>query len=218
MNTKDKILQASLELFNDEGEQDITAVDIANVLEMSPGNLYYHFKGKDPIIHRLFIDFENDFKSVLQAPIEAPLELADNWVYFYILFEAVANFRFFYRNQQSLTERYADLEPRFRALIQLKINTMASIIRELNKQNFIAISDIEAEQMAERFAQQLTYWPIFHRVMTPTTSLPIAIHHGVFNMIIQLSPHVSAGPKEFLQLITEFRDKMLSTFQQKNNQ
>jgi AcrR family transcriptional regulator len=209
MNTKDKILQASLALFNEEGEQDVTSVDIANVLDISPGNLYYHFKGKDPIIRQLFLDFETEFKMVLQAPIEKPLELSDNWIYFYILFEEVADFRFFYRNQQALAERYKDLAQRFRTLVNLKIKTMGSIIFDLNQQGFIAISEIEAAQMAERFAQQLTYWPTYHSLMAPAQPMPVAIHNGVFSLICQLTPFVCEGSTEFLQLITEFRDKML---------
>lgn len=213
MKTKDKILQASLQLFNEEGEQDVTSVDIANVLDMSPGNLYYHFKGKDPIIRQLFLDFEEEFKMVLQAPIEKPLELSDNWVYFYILFEEVADFRFFYRNLQALVERYSDLEQRFRALVNLKIKTMASIIYDLNDQGFIRISQIEAEQMAGRFAQQLTYWPIHHGLMAPTLPVPASIHDGVFSLISQLTPYVKDGSSEFLELTMQFRDKMLKGVQ-----
>lgn len=211
MSTKNKILQASLQLFNEEGEQDVTAVDIANALEISPGNLYYHFKGKDPIIHKLFINFETDFKAVLEAPIQAPLDLADNWVYFYVLFEEVADFRFFYRNQQALIERYAGLAARFRALLLLKNAAMASIILELNRQSFIRINPLEAEQMAQRFAQQLTYWPLYHRIMSPQLALPTAIHHGVFNLIVQLTPYVNGESDDFLLLITQFRDKMLNS-------
>jgi len=209
MKTKDKVLQASLQLFNEEGEQAVTSVDIANVLEMSPGNLYYHFKGKDPIIRQLFLDFEEEFKMVLRAPIEKPLELSDNWVYFYILFEEVADFRFFYRNLQGLLDRYSDLERRFRALVALKIKTMASIIANLNATGFIQISNIEAGQMAERFALQLTYWPTYQSLMDKQVATPVSIHNGVFGLISQLTPYVTEGSEEFLALLASFRDKML---------
>ena len=209
MKTKDRILQYSLQLFNDEGEQNVTPVDIANVLEISPGNLYYHFKGKDPIIHQLFLDFEEEFRMVLHAPIDKALELSDNWVYFYILFEEIADFRFFYRNLQSILERYPDLEARFRRLVQQKIKTMASILQNLNETGFVAISPIELEQMAERFALQLTYWPTYQTLMDGDVSTPVSIHRGVYGMISQLAPHVVDGSAEFLVLLTEFRDKML---------
>lgn len=211
MKTKDKILQYSLQLFNEEGEQSVTPVDIANVLDISPGNLYYHFKGKDPIIRQLFLDFEEEFKMVLRAPIEKPLELADNWIYFYILFEEVADFRFFYRNLQALLERYDDLERRFQGLMKIKIQTMASIIKGLEKSGFIRISETEAQQMAERFALQLTYWPTYQALMHKDVSLPESIHNGVFGIISQLTPYVVDGSPEFLTLLTEFRDKMLKT-------
>lgn len=211
MKTKDKILQCSLNLFNEEGEQNVTPVDIANELEISPGNLYYHFKGKDPIIKQLFLDFEEEFRMVLNAPVNKPLELSDNWVYFYILYEEIADFRFFYRNLQAILERYPDLERRFRSLVSLKIKAMTSLISRLKETGFINISDVELEQMAERFALQLTYWPTYQTLMDEQSSTPVSIHKGVFGLISQLTPYVVADGDAFLKLLTEFRDKMLKT-------
>ncbi|WP_262696230.1 TetR/AcrR family transcriptional regulator [Kordiimonas aquimaris] len=209
MKTKDKILQCSLNLFNEEGEQNVTPVDIANEMEISPGNLYYHFKGKDPIIKQLFLDFEEEFRMVLNAPVEKPLELSDNWIYFYILYEEIADFRFFYRNLQAILERYPDIERRFRGLVSLKVKAMTSLIKRLSETGFISISDIELEQMAERFALQLTYWPTYQTLMDETASTPASIHKGVFGLISQLTPYVVEGSDTFLKLLTDFRDKML---------
>ena len=215
MKTKDRILQYSLKLFNEEGEQAVAPVDIANALEISPGNLYYHFKGKDPIIHQLFLDFEEEFRMVLNAPIKKRMELNDNWIYLYILFEEIADFRFFYRNIQSLLERYPDLERKFRRLMKVKVDSMASLIAGLEEVNFIKISEIEAAQMAERFALQLTYWPTYQTLMDDEVSVPESIHKGVFGIISQLTPYVTEGSEDFLEVITDFRDKMLKTAGQK---
>jgi len=97
--TKTKILKTALALFNNEGESAVSSVDIASVIGISPGNLYYHYKGKDEIIVELFADFEEEIRQVLSSPVREPLRLEDNWVYLYIIFEEIYDFRFFYKNQ-----------------------------------------------------------------------------------------------------------------------
>jgi AcrR family transcriptional regulator len=73
MKTKDRIIVTSLTLFNEEGEANTTTIDIANEMDISPGNLYYHFKGKDEIIGELFQQYETALAETLTAPIEQPL-------------------------------------------------------------------------------------------------------------------------------------------------
>ena len=87
--TKEKILKTALGLFNNEGESAVSAVDIASVIGISPGNLYYHYKGKDEIIVQLFADFEDEIRQVLSSPVREPLKMEDNWVYLYIIFEEI---------------------------------------------------------------------------------------------------------------------------------
>jgi AcrR family transcriptional regulator len=52
--TKDRILDAALVLFNEHGTDTVTTNHIAEALEMSPGNLYYHYRNKAEIVRALF--------------------------------------------------------------------------------------------------------------------------------------------------------------------
>jgi AcrR family transcriptional regulator len=51
---RDKILQASIELFNRSGTVATTTNHIAKHLGISPGNLYFHFRNKEAIVYELF--------------------------------------------------------------------------------------------------------------------------------------------------------------------
>jgi AcrR family transcriptional regulator len=110
MKTRDRILHTSLQLFNEEGEEQTTTVDIANEMDISPGNLYYHFKGKDQIIAEIFHQYEVALSGTLTAPIERPLSspgnVEENWYYLYVVLEEMYQYRFFYHNLDNILQRY----------------------------------------------------------------------------------------------------------------
>jgi AcrR family transcriptional regulator len=43
-----------------KGEPNVSTMEVANEMGISPGNLYYHFHGKEPLILGLFERFQNE--------------------------------------------------------------------------------------------------------------------------------------------------------------
>lgn len=203
--TKDKILRTALGLFNNEGESAVSAVDIASVMGISPGNLYYHYKGKDEIIAALFDDYEDEIRQVLSSPIHEPLKLEDNWVYLYIIFEEIFDFRFFYKNQSELIARIPALRSRFAALLRLKEQTAFSIISTLADDGHLNFDQGEKGALAGRLAQHFTFWLQYHDLRFGTAPPKSLIDQGVFMTLIQITPYWSHG-EGYADLLRDFQE------------
>ena len=139
MKTRDRILQTSLALFNAEGEANVTTVDIANEMDISPGNLYYHFKGKEEIVGNLFNTFDHEFQQILDAPAAGSLNSEDAWFYLYVVFEHIFNYRFLYRNINDIMERYSGINRQFRRLLFHKLDAADAISKELIEKGIMVI-------------------------------------------------------------------------------
>ena len=70
MNTKEKILHTALQLFNKKGLTDTSIRDIAAAMEISDGNLRYHFRTKDELVEALFDQLADGIGHELSAAIQ----------------------------------------------------------------------------------------------------------------------------------------------------
>ena len=198
VKTRDRILKTSLALFNSEGEAQVSTVDIAAVLGISPGNLYYHFKGKEAIIEALFDEFEIELRQVLSAPIEKPLSLEDNWIFIYIIFEEINDFRFFYEGMSSILERCPSLRQRLARLLALKKSTILTILSSLQSRKLVVFHFDEMERLADRIAAHLTYWLQFRAITEKEKTDKARINDGVYSTVLQIAPYVVAGREDYL--------------------
>ncbi len=105
-NTRNRILVASLLLFNEHGEPRTTTNDIADEVDISPGNLHYHFKRKAQIVEALLDEFQADARRVLATPDHEPVSIDDFWLFLHLLLEFTAAYRFLFRDLEALTEAY----------------------------------------------------------------------------------------------------------------
>lgn len=106
MKTAQRILFTALTLFNEHGENSVTSVDIAIELDISPGNLYYHFKGKESLVVALMKMHEQQMQKVLRRDKLDSLHPEDIIYYLYLLIDSIHLFQFFYRSPADLAEKY----------------------------------------------------------------------------------------------------------------
>ncbi len=202
MKTKDRILVTSLSLFNEEGESNTTTIDIANEMDISPGNLYYHFKGKDDIIAEIFQQYELALGSTLTAPIEQPLSdkdsnVEDNWYFLYVVMEEMYQYRFLYHNLEDIMQRYPDIRKKFRRLIQLKRAALYAICQTLLKQSVIDTKDQQLLGLVDNMTLSLTFWFSYSQLLTDQREPQIIIHQGVLQLLTMVAPYLGDDQLSF---------------------
>jgi AcrR family transcriptional regulator len=210
MKTRDRILRTALTLFNEEGEADQTAVDLANVLEISPGNLYYHFKGKDAIIHVLFENFETEMRMILGGADGAVSTLEDQWVFIYILLEETYDFRFFYRDLGVLLDRYPDLAVRFRRLLKEKRRAVEGLLEHLTSRELIHIDPVLSGLLTDQILATLTFWLSLDQIEGGDLPPAHLIHRTVFQTMATIVPYMGHDGADMLARMLAHYEQAIS--------
>lgn len=102
MNNRRVILEAALNLFNEQGTATVSTNHIAAAAAVSPGNLYYHFRHKNDIVLALVREMYGRWASELSLPLDRPPSPADLEVLLKSTFGLIGAYRFFYRDMVSL--------------------------------------------------------------------------------------------------------------------
>jgi AcrR family transcriptional regulator len=215
MKTADKIVDTARSLFNEHGERNITATDIADALEISPGNLYYHFKGKDPIVRALWSRFEREFAGYLATSVTAPLTLFDEetpqletvWLYLTVLMQTMDRYRFIYLGLDDLRSRYPDIDRGLRRLISLKRAACQQVALDVLA---LSQSDIAPPQnLADSMALTMTFWLSFDELQHPNADTATRCLRGVLQLLGCCAPYLGDAQRDFYKECELIYSRML---------
>lgn len=158
MKTRDRIIQASLDLFNDQGERNVTTNHIASHLGISPGNLYYHFKNKQQIIFDIYLEYEAKVDANLQLPEGRELTVNDKLIYLQAIFQGLWDYRFIHRDLQHLLQNDPDLHKRYNAFFKRCLSRTEMIFMALRSAEIIDANDEELRALALNTWILVTSW------------------------------------------------------------
>jgi len=207
MKTAEKILLTSLEMFNQHGEANITCVDIAVELDISPGNLYYHFKGKESIVNALFDMYLQRSSKILISPNTADLDINQFFLYLLRLLESVHLFRFIYRNPTDLMHKYSNIARNFKRLVKSKEQAFIAIIEHFSDIGLMQTNKAQALSLAQMinlvFTQSQSYF-----MLKGLESDDENCFNGLTWIFHTISPYLAISESEkqaVLSAITEHR-------------
>ncbi|KFN45281.1 TetR/AcrR family transcriptional regulator [Arenimonas composti] len=201
-DTRQRILDCALTMFNSQGEPNVTTNHIADELEISPGNLYYHFRNKDDIIEQLFQRYEERMDAALSSPEGRLRDLEDIWLQLHLVFECIWDYRFLYRDLVDILSRNRRLRLRFARILRRATETCTGGIRGLVQAGVMRASAAEVEATSTNILVLATFWLNYASVRGDRDEAS-AIRQGIVQVMMLLSPLLRDAERVHLNNLTK---------------
>ncbi len=199
MKTKDRIIQTALNLFNEEGEPNVTTNHIADEMDISPGNLYYHYRSKDDIIWQIFLGYEKEIQQVLEQKEVNYTSMEDMWHYLQSIFTIISKYRFLYRNLIQLMSRIEFLKRHFRHILALKSQTALNIMTALAEDGLLNADTQTIASLADQIALTATFWLNYSiAIYDDNYDEEKKLSHGIFHVMRLVAPFLTENDKAIL--------------------
>jgi AcrR family transcriptional regulator len=200
--TAERILEVTLELFNRFGEPNVSTTLISAELNISPGNLYYHYPAKDELINTLFDRYERALNELLNAA-DNVRNVEDAWLFFHMLFELIWQYRFLYRDLNDLLSKNRRLETHFQFVLKNKARAVTAVLAGLSRGQAVRINPTETETTASAMVVVLTYWLSYEYVRDPRKALEpesagAALSRGAYHVLSLLMPYLDPQARDHL--------------------
>ncbi|WP_040482284.1 TetR/AcrR family transcriptional regulator [Luminiphilus syltensis] len=219
MKTKDRILDTALALFNENGERNVSANDIALELDISPGNLYYHFKGKDSIISALFTTVQRELVAVLGAPLNDPSLFHDeqtasierSWLFLTVVFEHMFDHRFIFINMIDLMQRYPEIDRGIRRLLSLQRAACFAVASDLVGGRLRGDKDQRLLSLADAMTMNIVYWLSYEQLRRQAEDRTQTVHRGVLQTLSYCAPYLGSEAQDFYDDCERLYSQMLAS-------
>jgi AcrR family transcriptional regulator len=192
MKTRDRILECALQLFNHKGEPNVSTMEVANEMGISPGNLYYHFHGKEPLVLGLFERFQSELAPLLDPPPGAQLEAQDYWLFLHLIVERMAHYRFLFQDLSNLAGRLPKLSRGILDLLTALKRTLASLLARLLAAGQLVSSTQALGQLVEQITMTLLFSLDYQRILDREGEVQVV----VYQIMMLVAPHLLPAARE----------------------
>lgn len=205
--TRERILELALRLFNEYGEPNVNTTIIAEEMNISPGNLYYHFKNKEDIINNVFHHFEKEIDRLLTiptSPASRPPNVEDAWLFLHVLFELIWKYRFFYRDLNNLLINNRTFELRFKSLLTQKVKMAHWLADGLARQGALTATREEIDALATNMVVVATYWLSYEYVLNPRRFtepdyVADVVSRGCYQVMALTAPYLTGSARPLFE-------------------
>ncbi len=201
---RERILQSSIDLFNQAGGVAVTTNHIAQHLGISPGNLYFHFRNKEEIIFELFELMCNETYLVWKPSrglAASPTELIER------SYEVFWKYRFFHREMYHLRRKDPNLAKRWKIHISKTMRLLHAMYGQWMKDGVVRkVADPREMQMISDtvLITSSSFLQFFESPDKPATRR--SLRTGLEHLLIFLLPyHTETHQSVIRARLNEFR-------------
>jgi AcrR family transcriptional regulator len=183
-DTRERIIERSILLFNRKGLRNVAIDRIASDLKISPGNLTYHFPRKQDLIRATMDVLKARMRTALEPPssVRSPADAAD---YLLRIYRTFWDFRFFFN---ALTHLLTDpvLRREYLAFRDWALDTIVTDTEMLREHGYYQApaSPNNYHLLAENMWSYWLHWLRMQQIENPNASTPdnaalydCALHH-----------------------------------------
>ncbi len=199
MKTAQRILLTALAMFNEHGENSVTSVDIAVELDISPGNLYYHFKGKDSLVTALMKVHEQQMQKLLRREKLYTLHAEEIMYYLLVLIDSIHVFRFFYKSPADLAEKYPNIVRPRNHILKRITQQLTFLFESLDQRDMLIASTAERALLVDLISLIITQSCQFDELNSHMDET-MQRYHAVSLMMVAILPRLSLSEDQKLQL------------------
>ncbi len=203
MKTRDRILNAALDLFNQSGEQHVTTNHIADEIDISPGNLYYHFRNKEDIIGELFDAYSDRMHDLLTAPDDRVHDPEEVWLLLHLIFETIWQYRFVHTNLVDLTQRIRKIHIQMSHITSELEQMVVQLCKPMVREGIMNASADELQRVATTMSLMSMYWLNYGSISELGKMNEGLMAHGAYQVISTVSPYLNEPWRSHLNHLAE---------------
>lgn len=191
---RERIVEAAIELMNERGSL-IGTTQVAAHLEISHGNLYYHFGNMQAIVLEILARLHDELRQTLAMKPDDVVDVARLVGYYSNGARVLWRYRFMVSSALELTSGNAELEREYQKFTEAGIDWISRIIINVVEHHPgpVPASRGDCRKLAENMWVLWNAWPRHAELSRADTRVsPAAIARGLEMIAMTLAPYVEA--------------------------
>lgn len=201
MIKKEQVLEKALEMFNERGFLNVGMREIARELNLSPGNLTYHFSKKEDLLIALLGRFSSQNTSIYEDYMASPPTTAGFMAMVKKLFESQYRFRGVYIGNQFVRAELQSLDRfDYHSISAQRVATFSRLFKDLRTAGQINANEEDITFLVSYITLFGRFWISEATLFEKSPDKEKTIRHYLWHLAKQLALFATEEGKKGLQV------------------